>query len=78
MQQNSVILSILVSIVNDLNHFCVFFSPEDDDDDDGAGNFEMELANMDMEMDDLLGEGPENQQTNVKWVSGTHRPLPLL
>lgn len=33
-----------------------------------GGNFEMELANMDLENDDLLGEGPDNQQTNVKWV----------
>lgn len=47
---------------------CLHFRPDDDDDDDGVGNFEMELANMDMEMDDLLGDGPENQQTNIKWV----------
>lgn len=45
-----------------------FFSADDDDDDDGGG-FEMELANMEMEIDDILGEGPENQQTNIKWVS---------
>lgn len=33
-----------------------------------GGNFEMELANMDREIEDLVGEGPENQQTNHKWV----------
>lgn len=41
---------------------------DDDDDDDAPGNFEMELANMDRESEHLLGEGPENQQTNIKWV----------
>lgn len=48
-----------------------FYSNDDDDDDDGfmAGTFEEELANMDREGDELLvGEGPENQQTNIKWV----------
>lgn len=30
----------------------------------------MELANMDLgDEQQLLGDGPENQQTNVKWVS---------
>lgn len=30
----------------------------------------MELANMDQRDEQmLLGEGPENQQTNIKWVS---------
>lgn len=35
-----------------------------------GGNFEMELAQMDAGEgnDKLLGEGPENQQTNIKWV----------
>lgn len=34
------------------------------------GNFEMELAQMDMGEgnENLVGEGPENQQTNIKWV----------
>lgn len=43
------------------------FSQEDDDD-DMDGGFEVELANMEMDVDKLLGEGPENQQTNIKWV----------
>lgn len=50
---------------------CVQFlrRADDDDDDDFMGsNFEMELANMEHGADDLLGEGPENQQTNIKWV----------
>lgn len=35
-----------------------------------GGNFEMELAQMDMGegSEKVLGEGPENQQTNIKWV----------
>lgn len=35
-----------------------------------GSNFEIELANMMDQGDEqlLLGEGPENQQTNVKWV----------
>lgn len=32
------------------------------------GGFEVELANMEIDVDKLLGEGPENQQTNIKWV----------
>lgn len=51
-----------------LNH-C---SQDDDDDDDFfSGNFEMELAQMETGegSEKLLGDGPENQQTNVKWVS---------
>lgn len=36
-----------------------------------GGNFEMELAQMEglENSEALLGEGPENQQTNIKWVS---------
>lgn len=44
----------------------------DDDDDDGfGGGFEMELANMDLDGggEHMIGEGPENQQTCVKWVN---------
>lgn len=42
----------------------------DDDDDDFGGGFEMELANMDLEGSErAIGEGPENQQTCVKWVT---------
>lgn len=35
-----------------------------------GGNFEMELAQMELGegSEALLGEGPENQQTNIKWV----------
>lgn len=35
-----------------------------------AGNFENELAQMELgeASEKLLGEGPENQQTNIKWV----------
>lgn len=42
----------------------------DDDDDDFGGGFEAELAAFESEDFDqtlLLGEGPENQQTSVKW-----------
>lgn len=42
--------------------------PNDDDDDDFGGGFEMELANMD-DSEAIIGEGPETQQTCVKWVS---------
>lgn len=35
-----------------------------------GSNFEMELANMDEGDEQMfLGEGPENQQSNVKWVN---------
>lgn len=45
--------------------------PDDDDDDFGGSNFEIELANMDLHgADVVMGEGPETQQTCVKWVSG--------
>lgn len=41
----------------------------DDDDDDFGGGFEMELANMDLDGGEpMIGEGPENQHTYVKWV----------
>lgn len=47
-----------------------FRADDDDDDDFMSSNFEMELANMDQgDEQKLLGEGPENQQTNIKWVS---------
>lgn len=51
----------------------MIFSQDDDDDDDFmSSNFEMELANMEMageKAEELVGEGPENQQTNIKWVN---------
>lgn len=39
-----------------------------------GGNFEMELAQMEAAegSEDLLGEGPENQKTNIKWVIHTN------
>lgn len=49
-----------------------FFSARphlEDDEDDFGGGFEMELANMDLDGGEhMIGEGPENQQTCVKWV----------
>lgn len=48
-----------------------FYSQDDDEDDDGfmGGNFEEELANMHHDGDDfVIGDGPENQLTNIKWV----------
>lgn len=43
---------------------------DDDDDEDYGGGFEMELANMDLDGGErMIGDGPENQQTCVKWVN---------
>lgn len=49
------------------------FSQDDDDDNDDF-NFEMELAQMEgLDGGDVpVGEGPENQHTNIKWVSIVH------
>lgn len=51
---------------------------QDDDDDDMDGGFELELANMEMDVERLLGEGPENQQTNVKWVTKRNKLFDIL
>lgn len=39
-----------------------------------SNDFETELANMEHGGDEqmLLGEGPENQNTNIKWVILKH------
>lgn len=50
------------------NNYAKKYRPPEDDDDDMEGGFEMELANMELDSDRLVGEGPENQQTCVKWV----------
>lgn len=47
---------------------CYRAADDDDDDDFPGSNFEMELANMEREVEELMGEGPENQHTNIKWV----------
>lgn len=33
-----------------------------------GGGFEAELANMELDSEVLMGEGPENQQICTKWV----------
>lgn len=60
-------MQISSQISNRLIRF-IFSADDDDDDDFMGGNFEMELANMEREVEDLLGDGPENQHTNHKWV----------
>lgn len=45
---------------------------DDDDDGGGGGGFESELAMMETDFEREIGEGPENQETCVKWA----RPMP--
>ncbi|XP_013146336.1 PREDICTED: DNA polymerase delta catalytic subunit [Papilio polytes] len=46
-----------------------FKSQDDDDDNEVPCSFEDTLAGMEVEFDspELIGEGPENQSTNIKW-----------
>lgn len=63
---------ILVAMDSGAKNSVVHFGrnrKQDDDDDDFGGGFEMELANMDLDRETITGDGPETQQTCVKWVS---------
>ncbi len=43
-------------------------SNDDDDDDEFGSAFEADLANMELEDSEaVIGDGPENQQTSIKW-----------
>lgn len=63
--------------------FCIslkmlsFFPRSNDDDDDEFGSaFEADLANMELEESEAaIGDGPENQQTSIKWSRPEPRKL---
>ncbi|CAG4908999.1 unnamed protein product [Colias eurytheme] len=49
------------------------FKSQDDDEDEMPASFEETLAGMETDFDTpyILGEGPENQNTNIKWSRST-------
>lgn len=57
----------------------MFLFRADDEDDEYPGKFEDNLAMMDgeeaMDVDALLGDGPENQSTSQKWTRPDLPPI---
>jgi DNA polymerase delta subunit 1 len=54
------------------------FRADDDEEGDFSSQFEADLAMMDgedVDADVVLGEGPENQQTSVKWARPDLPPI---
>nr|CAD7604923.1 unnamed protein product [Timema genevievae] len=71
------------TILTSVEHIPIFSGSIEDDSEDFPGSFEAELAYMDQleaesnntDSQGLLGEGPESQETSVKWSRPTPPPL---